>query len=135
LWNTNKGAKFWRQINVLALLFDFKQWLIEVHNLNIVLLLEVQNHRNGLSDLTLFELARLGSHVVLDCTDLVGFVLTISSHDDGSFEFFVNSLGNFLICGWFSHKSLTFFFEALSLFLDELQTVINGKILGDVVYN
>lgn len=52
-----ESAEFGRQINVLALLFDFKQRLVQVHNLNIVLLLEVQHHGNGLAYLTLFELA------------------------------------------------------------------------------
>lgn len=56
LGNTYKSTKFGWQIDVLALLFDFKQWLVQIHNLNIVLLLEIEHHRNSFSDFSLFEL-------------------------------------------------------------------------------
>jgi hypothetical protein len=120
LWDTDKRTKFGWQVNVLALLFDFKQWLVEIHNLNIVLLLEVQHHGNSFSDFSLLKLAGLRCHVILDGANLVRLVLSVSCHNDGTFEFFVNCGRDFLVCWWFSHKSLAFFFKPLCLFLNEL---------------
>lgn len=135
LGDTDEGTKFWRQIDVLALLFDFKERLIKVHDLNVVLLLEVQNHGNGFTDLALLELTSLRSHIPLDGGYFVGLVLSIACHDDGAFELFINCLTNLFLVRWLSHKALAFFFESLDLLLYELEAVVNRKVLGDVVNN
>jgi len=41
LGDTNESAKFWRQVDVLALLFNFEKRLVKVHDLNVILLLEI----------------------------------------------------------------------------------------------
>jgi len=125
LGNTDESAKFWRQIDVLALLFNLKKGLSEIHYLNVVLLLEIQNHRNGLADFTLLELASLRSHVPLDGGYFVGLMLTIAGHHDGALELFVNGLADLLLVGRLPHKALALFFESMNLLLNELEAVVN----------
>jgi hypothetical protein len=125
LGDTNESAKFWGQVDVLALLFNFKKGLSKIHDLHVVLLLEIQNHRNGLADFTLLELASLRSHVPLDGGYFVGLMLTIAGHHDGALELFVNSLADLLLVGRLPHKALALFFESMNLLLNELEAVVN----------
>lgn len=55
LGNTNKHAQLRRQIDILPLLLDFEKGLVQTHDLLVVLLSEVLNHRNGLTGLALLE--------------------------------------------------------------------------------
>jgi len=135
LRDAHKGAELRRQVDILALLFDFKQGLIEVHNLNVVLLLEVEDHGNGLTDLALLELASLWRHVPLDRAYIVGFVLAVARHDDGTLELFIDGHRNFFLIGSFSHKAHPLFFESGDLLLYEFQAVVNREVLRDVVNN
>ena len=125
LGDTDESAKFWRQVDVLALLFNFKKGLREIHYLNVVLLLEIQNHGNGLADFTLLELASLGGHVPLDGGYLVGLVLTVAGHDDGTLELLINGLADLLLVWGLPHEALALFFESMNLLLNELEAVVN----------
>lgn len=135
LRDSNECAQFGRQIDILSFLLDLEERLIQVHDGNIVLLLEVQHHRDGLTNLTLLELTRLWSHVPFERGNLVGFVLAVARHDNCTFEFFVDRLRDFFLIWRFSHEPLALFFETLDLLLDELEAVVNGEVLADVVYN
>jgi hypothetical protein len=90
LRDSNKHAEFWRQINVLSLLFDFKQRLVKTHNLLVVLRAEILNHRDSLPSFSLLEPTSLWAHVPTNGTNFVGFVMTVTSHDNRMFEFVVN---------------------------------------------
>lgn len=125
LGDTDESAKFWRQVDVLALLFNFKKRLGEIHYLNVVLLLEIQNHRNGLADFSLLELTSLRSHIPLDGGYLVSLVLSIAGHDDGALELLINGLANLLLVWRLPHEALTLFFESMNLLLNELEAVVN----------
>jgi len=57
LRNAHQHAELRRQVDVLALLFNFKQGLVEVHDLLVILLLEILNHRNCRASFSLLELA------------------------------------------------------------------------------
>lgn len=92
LRNTNQRAEFWWQINVLPFLLDFKKWLVQVHDGDIILLLEVEDHRNSLTDLALLKLAGLRSHIPLNRGYFIGFVLAIARHYNCAFKFFIYRL-------------------------------------------
>ena len=121
-------AELWRQVDVLTLLLNFKQGLVEVHDLLVILLLEVLNHRNRRASFSLLELARGWTHVVADVGDLVGLVMTITGHHDGSFKFVVDRLLNFLVCCRPVRVALSFLDKSLRLLLDEFITIINRQV-------
>jgi hypothetical protein len=58
LRDANQHAKFWWQVNILALLLNFEKRLVKVQNLLVVLLPEILNHRNCGASFALLELAR-----------------------------------------------------------------------------
>jgi len=125
LGDTDEGTEFWGQIDVLALLFNFKKRLCEIYDLNVVLLLEIQNHGNGLADFSLFKFTSLRSHIPLDGGYFVRLVLSIPGHHDGTLELFINGLADLLLVWGLPHEALTFFFESMNLLLNELETVVN----------
>lgn len=62
-------------------------------------------------------------------------MLSIAGHDDGALELFVNGLADLLLVWGLPHKALALFFESVNLLLNELEAVINGEVLRDVVNN
>lgn len=89
--DTYKHAQFRWQIDILALLLDFKQRLIQTHNLLIILLTEVLYHRNGLASLSLLKSGCLWTHVPSDAADLISLVMTVTRHNNGVFKFIIDS--------------------------------------------
>jgi hypothetical protein len=120
LRDSDKHTEFWGQINILSLLLNFKQRLVETHNLLVILRTEVLDHGNCLTSLSLFKAASFWTHIPAYCTDFVGFVMTVASHNNCMFEFVINGflgLGNF----WrLSGISLSFSGKSDHLFIDQL---------------
>ncbi len=135
LGDAHKHAKLRRQVDVLAFLFYFKKGLVETHDLLVVLLTEVVHHRNGGSGLSLFEAAGFRAHVPADGADFVSLVVTIASHNDCVLEFIVDGLLNFVLLGGLSGVALALLRKADHLLVDELEAVVDGKVLADVVDN
>lgn len=125
LWDTDKHAQFWRQVDILTFLFDFKQRLVKTHNLFVILLAEVLHHGNGLALLTLFETAGFRAHVPADGRHFVCLVMTVAGHDDCVFELIVHSFVNFVLLGWFSGETLLLVGEAVHLLVNKLQAVVD----------
>jgi len=117
----------------LSLLLDFKQGLIEGHNLFVVLLAEVVHHGNGLAGLSLLKATRLGTHVPAHCRNLVSLVVTVACHNDCMLELIIYSFLNLVLLGRFSGVPLSFLGETDHLLVNQLKTVVNRKILADVV--
>lgn len=92
LWDADQHGEFGRQVDVLALLLDLEQGLIHFRDLLIVLLLEVRHHRDGSASLSLLEIARLWAHIEAHVADLVGLVVSIHGHDDGTLELVIDGL-------------------------------------------
>lgn len=92
-WDTNKGAEFWRKIDVLPLLTDFKQRLGQSLNLDTVSGLEIVDHVGSGFLISVIEDVILRVHSPLDLMDLVGSVRAVFGHDDGTFEFSVDKDG------------------------------------------
>jgi len=118
LRNANQHGEFWRQVDILSLLLDFKQGLRHLPNLHIVLLLEVRSHRNRRASLALFEIASFRAHVKAYVTDLVGLVVSVHGHDNGSFEFVYDGLLVFLRLWSVLCVALPFRSEALHLIVN-----------------
>jgi hypothetical protein len=92
LWDTHKHSEFGRQVDVLSLLLDFEEWLCHLHDLLIVLLLEVSRHGDSRASITLLEVASLRAHVKSHIAHLVSLVVTVASHDNGSPELVLHGL-------------------------------------------
>ena len=133
LRNTDKHGELWGQVDVLALLLNFKQGLLHLTNDLIVLLLEVGGHGDGRSNFTLLEVARLWAHVKAHIADLVGFVVTVTRHNDGTLELVLDSLLDFLEAWRLVRVADSLLAEAINLLVDELKAVVNRQILADVV--
>jgi hypothetical protein len=133
LGDSDQHAKLWGQIDILTLLLDFKQGLVEGHNLFVVLLAEVLHHGDGLTGLTLLEARSLRTHVPAHAADLVGFVVTVAGHHDSVLKLVVDSFLNFNSFWWFTGVALALLSEAHHLLIDKLKTVVDGEILADVV--
>jgi len=118
LGDAYEHAEFRREIDILALLLDFKQRLVQAHDLLVVLFAEVLYHRDRGAFLALFELASLGAHVVPHATDLVGFVVAVTRHHNCAFEFVINRFLNFGVLWRFSRVALAFFLETRHLFVN-----------------
>ena len=95
LGNSDEHAQFWRQIDVLAFLFYFKQGLLEGLDLLVVLLFEIKHHGYCGAGISLLELAGVRTHVEPDIAHLVGLVMTVTRHHDGALEFVDDGLLNF----------------------------------------
>jgi len=81
----------------------------------------------------LLKAAGLWAHIPSDSADLVGLVMAIACHNDCMFEFIVNSFLNLNGFWWFSSKSLSLVRKSDHLLINQLKTVVDGKILADVV--
>lgn len=104
LWYSNKHTQFWRQVDVLAFLFYFKERLVETHNLLVVLLTEVLNHGYCLASFTLLKAGCLWAHVPSNAADLVSFVMAVAGHNDGVFKLIIDSLLDFYSFGRFARE-------------------------------
>lgn len=91
--DTDEGAKFWRQVDILAFLTDLKQWLVNGMYLYLVSFSEVVNHIcSGFLVTALIEDVILRIHVPLDLVNLVTTVRTILCHYDSSFELSIDKI-------------------------------------------
>lgn len=135
LRDTHKHAKLGWQVDVLAFLFDLKKWLVETHDLLVILLTEVVHHGNGGSSLSLLEAAGFRAHIPANGADFVGLVVAVASHNDCMLKFIVDSLLDFVLLGRFSGVALALLSEADHLLVDELEAVVDGKVFADVVYD
>lgn len=133
LGDTDKHAQLGRQVDVLSLLLDLKERLVERHNLLVVLLTEVLHHRNSLALFALLEAARLRAHIPAHGGYLVGLVMTVASHDDGMLELVIDCLVDLVLLGGLASEPLLFVGEAVHLFINQLQAVVNREILRDVI--
>ena len=61
--------------------------------------------------------------------------MTVASHNNRMFEFIVNGFLGFIDFWDFSSKSLSFVRKSDHLLIDQLETVVDGKIFADVVDN
>lgn len=109
----------------MALLFDFEQGLIETHNLLVVLLTEVVDHRNGGASLTLLKTAGLGTHVPSDGADLVCLVVTIAGHNDCVFELIIDGFLDFVLLWRLAGVALALLREADHLLIYQLEAVVH----------
>jgi len=117
----------------LAFLLNLEQRLVKRHNLFVVLLSEVLHHRNSLACFALFKSGGFRTHVPADAADLVGFMVAVTRHNYGVFKFIVDSLLGLDGLGWFTGVALSFLVKSHHLFIYQLQTVVNGEVLADVV--
>lgn len=85
-WDTDKGAEFWRQVDVLALLSNFKKWLINGMYFDVVSCHEVVDHICACFFISMVKDVILGVHVPFDGVYLVCSVWSVFSHHNGSFE-------------------------------------------------
>jgi hypothetical protein len=116
--DSDEGAEFWREIDVLSLLTNFKQRLIHRMNLNTIGCLEVVNHVGSGLLVSMVKDVVFRVHVPLDLVDFVGSVRSVLGHDDGTLELSVDE------SGIVSHTSIG----------DQCQAVINGEKLGNIIY-
>ena len=114
-------------------MFYFKQGLLETLDFLVVLLLEIKHHRDCGASITLLKLARVRAHVESHVADFVRLVMAVARHDNCTFEFIDHSLLNFSIFGLLVGKALAFSVETFNLLVNELETVVDGKILRNVV--
>jgi hypothetical protein len=118
LWNTNKHAKLWWKVDVLALLLDLEKWLVKTHDLFIILLAEIVDHRNRLSGFSLFKAACLRTHIPTNCANFISLVVSVASHHDSMLEFIINSLLNFVLFWRLAGVTLAFLGETDHLFIN-----------------
>lgn len=135
LGNSDKHGEFRRQIDVLALLFDLEEGLAHLLDLLVVLLLEVDRHGDGLAGLALLEVARLWAHVEPHIAHFVSLVVSVAGHHDGALEFVDHRFLVLLDLGRVVGVAEAFLTEAFHLFINQLEAVVNRKILADVVDN
>ena len=133
LRNADEHGELRRQVDVLALLLNFKQRLLHLTDDLIVLLLEVGSHGDGGADLTLLEIASLWAHIEAHIADLVGLVVAVTRHNDGTLKFVLNGLLDLSEARWLIRVANSLLTEALNLLIDQLQAVVNRQILADVV--
>jgi len=133
LRNAHKHAQLGWQVDVLALLLDFKQGLVETHDLLVVLLAEVLHHGDGLTSFTLLKARGLRAHVPPDTRYLVGLVVAVTSHHNGVFKFVVHCLLGLKDLWWLAGVALSLLVKAHHLLIDKLEAVVNGQVFRDVV--
>lgn len=133
LRDSNQHAQFRREVNILPFLFDFKQRLVQAHDLFVVLLAEILDHRNCLTCFTLFKARSFWAHVPSYTTNFVGFMVTITCHNNSMFEFIVNSLLYLDSFGWLSGIALPLLGKAHHLFIDQFEAVVDREVLADIV--
>jgi len=109
----------------LALLFNFKKGLIKRHNLLVILLSKILDHRYSLTSLSLFKAARFRTHVPSDGTYFVSFVMTVTRHNNSMFEFIVNGFLDLLRLWSFTSESCSFHGKPIHLFVYEFKTVVD----------
>ena len=59
--------------------------------------------------------------------------MTVASHNDCVLEFIVDGLLDFVLLGGLSGVALALLRKADHLLVDELEAVVDGKVLADVV--
>ncbi len=96
LRDADKHGEFRGQVDVLALLLDLEERLLHLTDDLVVLLLEVGSHGDGCADLTLFKVASLRAHIKAHIAHLVGLVVSVTRHNDGTFKLVLDSLLDFL---------------------------------------
>lgn len=133
LGDTHQHSELWREIDILALLLDFKQRLAHLHNLHVVLLFEVGRHGDCGSGFTLLEVAGLGAHVEAHIGYLVSLVVTVHGHHNRALELVNDSFVVLLSLGDVVRVALTFLLKSLDLVVNELEAVVNRQILADIV--
>lgn len=133
LRDAHQHAQLGRQIDILALLLNLEQWLVERHDLLVVLLAEVLDHGDGLTSLALLETGRFRAHVPTNAADLVSLVVAVTRHNYGVFELIVDSLLSLHDLRWLASVALTLLVEPHHLLIDKLQAVVDGQVLADVV--
>jgi hypothetical protein len=79
---------------------------------------EILNHRNGLTSLSLLKATGFWTHIPTDGTDFVGFVMTVTGHDNCMFEFVVNGFLSFSNFWRLAGITLPFGCESDHLFID-----------------
>lgn len=96
---------------------------------------EVLDHGDSLTSLTLFKARRLWAHVPANAANLVGLVVTVTSHDYRVFKLIVNGFLNLNLFGGLASVALPLLSKPEHLLVYEFQAVVHGKILADVVNN
>lgn len=135
LGDSNEHAKFGWKVNILSFLLNFKKRLVKTHNLLVVLRSEVLNHWYCLAGFSLLKAASLWAHIPSDSAYFVRFVMAVASHDDCMFEFIINGFLNLNGFWWLSSKSLSLVCKSYHLLINQLKTVVDWKILADVIDN
>lgn len=109
--------------------------MVQTHDLFVILLAEVLHHRDGLAGFTLLEARSLRAHVPTHARHLVGLVVAVASHHNGVFELIVHSLLGLEDLWWLSCVALPLLVKAHHLFINELKTVVDGKVLRNIIDN
>lgn len=135
LRNSDKHAEFWWQINILTFLLDLKERLVKVHDLFIILLLEIKDHRNCCSGFALLKLACWRAHIKPYIADFIRLMVAIASHHNSSFKFVVDRLLNLVLFWLFVWVPLPLLNKSGCLLINELKTVVNWQIFWDIVNN
>lgn len=99
-------------------MFYFKQWLLETFDLFVILLFEIKYHGYSGSLITLFKLARVRTHVKSYIADFVGLVMTVTRHNDGTFELVDDGFLDFGVFWLLVCKALAFLVETLYLLVN-----------------
>ena len=133
LRDTDEHGELGWEVDVLPLLLNFKQRLVHLSNLHIVLLSEVAGHRDSRASFALLEVAGFRAHVEANIADLVRLVVTIHGHDDGALELVDDGFLVLLLLWLMVGESLAFHSEALHLIVNQLKTIVNRQILANVV--
>ena len=114
-------------------MLNFKQRLVELFYFFVVLLFEVVDHRDCGPGVALLELAGVWVHVESNIADLVGLVVAVAGHHDGSFELVHDRLLDFVGFWLLVGVSLASLVQALDLLVDQGEAVVDGKIFRDIV--
>jgi len=125
LGDANQHGELRWEVDVLALLLDFKEGLVHLHDLHVVLLLEVGSHGNGGASLTLLEVAGLRAHVKTHVGYLVSLVVTVHGHNDGALEFVDHRLLELLHLRRVVGVPLALLTEPVHLVVNQLEAVVN----------
>jgi len=120
LRDTDEHGEFGRQVDVLALLLDFKQGLVHLEDLLIILLLEVGGHGDGGTGLSLLKVTRFRAHVEAHIADLISLVVSVAGHDDGALELVNDSFLELLWAGLLVRVPLALESESLHLLVNQL---------------
>lgn len=103
----------------------FKQGLLETLDLFIVLLLEIKDHGYRGASITLLKLASIWAHIEPHIAYFVCLVVSVTRHNDGSFEFIDYGLLDFCVLRRFVGEALAFLVETFDLLVDELQAIVD----------